>query len=175
MWMYLIIHSFNSFHAQHSATRFHIIALLCIMSKVPTLASRGPASGKGYICKVELQRTVSTRKWMKWRINPLYHFRLLAARPPAGQTARHSQDGERSEQQDPARGDGRPARQHRVHRPGDPGADLYTMFHEASTIHIHTWKQPLLPDYYIFLQIISGFCLELHLSSWLFCGSKLTS
>ena len=49
---------------------------------------------------------------------------------------RHSQDGERSEQQDPARGDGRPARQHRVHRPGDPGADLYTMFHEASTIHI---------------------------------------
>ena len=23
---------------------------------------------------------------MKWRINPLYHFRLLAARPPAGQT-----------------------------------------------------------------------------------------
>ena len=86
MWMYLIIHSFNSFHAQHSATRFHIIALLCIMSKVPTLASRGPASGKGYICKVELQRTLSTRKWMKWRINPLYHFRLLAARPPAGQT-----------------------------------------------------------------------------------------
>ena len=80
---------------------------------------------------------------------------------------RHSQDGERSEQQDPARGDGRPARQHRVHRPGDPGADLYTMFHEASTIHIHTWKQPLLPAYYIFLQIISGFCLELHLSSWL--------
>ena len=93
-------------------------------------------------------------------------FQIAGRAASCCRTPRHSQDGERSEQQDPARGDGGPAGQHRVHRPGDPGADLYTMFHEASTLHIHTWNQLL--NNYGFVQIISCFCLELeHLSPWL--------